>query len=302
MICPVFYNSTLIKSDFENTEQVNLTEEIKKDNLILNKTENDLRIMTFNLLAHYKSWGGKPVQDRSSLFFCVLNGYAPDVLGVQEMCFDWYNEIVKANTSYKFVAPLKTAFPQKMTAILYNSDTLELLDSGTHPFSNTLNYMSRRVVWGLFKHKSTNNVFYVINTHLSFLEEYEESENFNVLSCQVNELYSTVQTLYTQYTFPVFTIGDFNTKRRAKYQNNDIPSGAYGILNSWFTDAETISENKYFCENTNFQRTLNDHIFIKGDVFVKNVYLVSKNELSMLSDHYPLFVDVRISKLYTNRF
>ena len=294
IICPIIYNQPFIEYNFYTGKSESpFNEQIKKDNLILMKSENEVRIMTLNLLAHYKSWGGKPVEERSDIFFSIRDGYSPDVLGLQEMCSDWYNEINKQKSNYKFISPLKTAFPQKMTAILYNSDTIELIDSGSITFSDCWNFKSRRAVWGVFRHKTINKIFTVVNTHLSFLEELEE-ENFFTQTCQVNELYSVTQSLELQYPYPIFVIGDFNTKRRVSYQKSVINSGSYGILNSLYTDSEDIAKNKFCGENFNFNNTLIDHIFIKGDVTVKNLSLLSQNCFSSLSDHYPLFADIKL--------
>lgn len=294
IICPIIYNQPFIEYNFYTGKSESpFNEQIKKDNLILMKSENEVRIMTLNLLAHYKSWGGKPVEERSDIFFSIRDGYSPDVLGLQEMCSDWYNEINKQKSNYKFISPLKTAFPQKMTAILYNSDTIELIDSGSITFSDCWNFKSRRAVWGVFRHKTINKIFTVVNTHLSFLEELEE-ENFFTQTCQVNELYSVTQFLELQYPYPIFVIGDFNTKRRVSYQKSVINSGSYGILNSLYTDSEDIAKNKFCGENFNFNNTLIDHIFIKGDVTVKNLSLLSQNCFSSLSDHYPLFADIKL--------
>ncbi len=295
VICPLIYNQPFVEYNlYTGKNQVKYDDRIKKDNLILNKKENEVRIMTLNLLAHYKSWGGKPVEERSDIFFSIRDGYLPDVLGLQEMCFDWYNEINKNKSEYKFVAPLKTAFPQKMTAILYNSGTVELIDSGSITFSDCWNFKSRRAVWGVFRHIRTDKIFTVVNTHLSFIEESEEAQNFFVQTCQVNELYTTLQTLELQYPYPVFIIGDFNTKRRVSYQKSVINSGSYGILNSLYTDSEDIAQNKFFGENLNFNNTLNDHIFVKGDITVKNLSLLSQDCFNDLSDHYPLFADIKL--------
>ena len=294
IICPIIYNQPFIEYNFYTGKSESpFNEQIKKDNLILKKSENEVRIMTLNLLAHYKSWGGKPVEERSDIFFSIRDGYSPDVLGLQEMCSDWYNEINKQKSNYKFISPLKTAFPQKMTAILYNSDTIELIDSGSITFSDCWNFKSRRAVWGVFRHKTINKIFTVVNTHLSFLEELEE-ENFFTQTCQVNELYSVTQFLELQYPYPIFVIGDFNTKRRVSYQKSVINSGSYGILNSLYTDSEDVAKNKFCGENFNFNNTLIDHIFIKGDVIVKNLSLLSQNCFSSLSDHYPLFADIKL--------
>ena len=294
VISPLIYNQPFMETNYYTGKKNNVSEEqIKNDNILLNKSaENSVRIMTVNLLAHFSSWGGTPVNERVELFFALRDGYAPDVLGVQEMCYDWYTEINKNKSAYKFVSPIKTAFPQKMTAILYNSDTVEVIDSGNIILPNSINFKLRRIVWGVFKYKATNEIFTVVNTHLSFLKTSEEVESFFEQTCQVNELYRVTEDLYVQYKYPILIIGDFNTKRRVDYQKSVILTGSYGILNSLYTDAEEITENKYNGENQSFNNTLNDHIFIKGEARIINLSLLSHNTFSSLSDHYPLLADV----------
>ena len=295
ILCPLIYSTPVFDYNlYAGKQKTGFEEQIKKDNLILDKNDTDVRIMTFNLLAHYTSWGGTPVNERADLFFALRDGYLPDILGVQEMCYDWYNEINKNKSSYKFVSPIKTAFPQKMTALLYNSDTMEVIDSGSVAFKNSANFKSRRIVWGVFKHKTTNELFTVVNTHLSFLTDSEEADNFFTQARQVNSLYSCIETLYSQYHYPVFVIGDFNTKRRVSYQKSVINTGSYGILNSLYTDAEDITENKYSGKNQSFNNTLNDHIFIKGDIRIKNISILSQDCFTSLSDHYPLLADIKL--------
>ena len=293
IVIPLIYNQPFMEHNvfvLEKEEQFKTL--IEKDNIILNKNKNTIRVMTFNLLVHYPSWGGKPVHERADDFFELRDGYLPDVLGVQEMCGDWYSEICDNKSPFKFAAPLKTAFPQKMTALIYNSDTVEIIDSGSFAFSDTLNFRARRIVWGVFKFKKTNDIFTVVNTHLNFLETTEEEDNFFRQSRQVNELYNATKELYSDYPYPIIILGDFNAKKRDVYHNSVIRSGSYGILNSVYTDAQDLAENKFFGENAYLGNSLNDHIFIKGELYVKNIALLSQNAFSELSDHYPLLADI----------
>ncbi len=295
VLSPQIYNLPIFEYNvYKGKDYYEFTEQLKKDNLLLSKGESDIRIMTLNLLAHYTSWGGKPVNERSHIFFSLRDCYKPDVLGVQEMCFDWYNEINKNKSSYKFVTPIKTAFPPKMTTIIYNSETLEVIDSGNNAFSDTINFKARRVVWAVFKVKKTSEVFIVLNTHLDFLNKSKSDENLRKQACQVNKLYTTTKTLDTQYSAPIFVIGDFNTKRRVNYQKSVITSGSYGILNSLYTDAENLANFKFSGENMSFNNTLNDHIFIYGEAKINNLSLLSQDIFKNLSDHFPLLADISL--------
>lgn len=50
----------------------------------------DVRIMSSNLLVHYKSWGGTPAKPRAKQYTKMLELYSPDVVGIQEMSDSWY--------------------------------------------------------------------------------------------------------------------------------------------------------------------------------------------------------------------
>ncbi len=68
---PVGYESELEKSLFQNN--------------------SDIRVMSSNLLVGYKSWGGKPVKPRAKQYISLIEKFAPDVIGIQEMCDGWYS-------------------------------------------------------------------------------------------------------------------------------------------------------------------------------------------------------------------
>ncbi len=292
LVSPLIYKQPFIKRNiFVKEYNRELKNQIAKDNALLNVEQGTTRIATLNLLAHYPSWGGNSVAERKELFYTFLDGYSPDVLGVQEMCNDWYGEIKRYSLSYKFTSPFTTAFPHKMTAILYNCEKLELIDSGNTAFSNAVNFKSRRITWAVFRKIGSTEVFTVINTHLSYIPDASE-EAFFIQTYQINELHRKVNAIYEKYKYPIFIIGDFNTKRHATLETPTVFTGTYGIINSIYTDAEKIAQNKFHGENLKFTNTLNDHIFINGNVTVKNISLLSQNSFSHLSDHYPLMVDV----------
>lgn len=54
------------------------------------QNNSDIRIMSSNLLVGYKSWGGKPVKPRAKQYVSLIEKFAPDVIGIQEMCDGWF--------------------------------------------------------------------------------------------------------------------------------------------------------------------------------------------------------------------
>ena len=69
----------------------------------------DVRIMSSNLLVHYKSWGGTPAKPRAKQYTKMLELYSPDVVGIQEMSDSWYcllrNNLPK---KYKMLFPFSS--------------------------------------------------------------------------------------------------------------------------------------------------------------------------------------------------
>ena len=58
VLSPQIYNLPIFEYNVYNgKEYYEFTEQLEKDNLLLSKGENDIRIMTLNLLVHYASWG-----------------------------------------------------------------------------------------------------------------------------------------------------------------------------------------------------------------------------------------------------
>lgn len=292
IISPIIYNSPCFKQNTTQTVYENSERLTKTAQLLNHKNNATIRIMTFNLLAHYTSWGGSEVEPRANEFFKVRDAFLPDIIGLQEMCNEWYYKISTNNSTYQFVTPLTTAFPQKTTSMIFNKNTVILLDSGNKAFSKSNNFKTRRMVWGMFKSKKTSDVFIVINTHFSILKSPKNKQNQAVRWCEAQELYTLTEALFKKYPYPIIIIGDFNTSRKT-VNNKTLKNGDYGILLTHYTDAETIAKNKYFCESKSFNNITNDHIFIKGNATVNNLLLLSFKELELLSDHFPLIADIK---------
>ncbi len=257
----------------------------------------DARIMTVNLLAHYEGFGGTEVKPRAKIFIEMLKAYSPDVVGLQEMCDDWYCCIRKNEGSYKMLRPLMTGAFLRMTTIIYNSDTLKLIKSGEAEFENNDDARTRRVVWGVFENLTTGVVFAVTNTHLGFIRLGIENEDSATIISQANEQIKISKDIYEEYNCPVVTIGDFNAKERDT-SDNGVPDSSpiYRLLADNFTDVKNTAKRRIYGSQKDFDNTSNDHIFLRGEAEVARFSLLSQNYLTKMSDHYPLFADFIFAK------
>lgn len=270
---PQNFNDELPETAFENT--------------------GDLRIMSSNLLVHYESWGGLPVKPRAKKYVEVLNTYKPDVVGVQELCDEWYC-CLKNNLpdGYKMLYPVSTGAFVRMTAMIYNSDTLELIDSGNFAYEQKDNPRLRRVVWAVFKDKASEKQFAVTNTHFDLLRDGREEELTLVMQSQRDELLSCVEELSQKYNCPVFSVGDFNTMEDTEYTKPvDIPE-IYNSLADKLVDTKFAGENRIYGSEQDWEYPSYDHIFMMGNAEINSFCIMSYDYLTDMSDHYPIFADI----------
>lgn len=280
-----------------NYSSVNLPDGFE-DELVSYAFENnaDVRIMSSNLLVHYDSWGGLPAKPRAKKYVQLIKTYMPDVVGIQEMCDSWYcllrNNLPK---NYKMLNPVSNGVFVRMTAMIYNSDTLKLIDSGNFKYSQGDNPRLRRVVWGVFEVKSSGKRFAVTNTHFDLLRDGREEELTAVMKSQAEELGAKIDEINKTYSCPVFSAGDYNTMENTpETRPIDIPE-IYDYLASRFTDAKFNCAGEICGDMQNWDELSYDHIFIKGDASADTFALLSYNCLSDMSDHYPIFADMKIN-------
>lgn len=257
-----------------------LTEYYKKDN-------NQIRLMTYNILADSVGFEGSPAQNRADGVCRLLEGISPDVCGLQETSRKWFACIFN-NTDYKFIHPVRSALLDTMTTLVYNPKSLTLVAFGEQVFRNGNNSRLRRMVWGVFRHKKTDKVFAVVNTHFS-LSEGNSTDSTTPLT-QALELITLCKELKTLFKCPVFPLGDFNAKQSTK----KTPSPIYDILTTAFANTKAIALTQSNGENTTTKSLSLDHIFCFGDAKITHHVTLSQSVLKEFSNHYPVFCDISI--------
>ena len=276
------YSGVELPENFENSVQADVFD-----------NNADIRIMSSNLLVHYKSWGGTPAKPRAKEYVELLENYSPDVIGVQEMSDSWYC-LLRNNlpSGYKMLYPFTSGAFVRMTAVIYNSDTLNLVDSGIFAYKNGDNPRLRRVVWGVFEVKGTGKRFALTNTHFDLLRDGRETELREVMLSQTDELSNKIYSLADEYDCPVFSTGDYNTMEDTPYTKDiDIPE-IYNLLSSRFVDSKFNCQNQVCGTEQDWDYPSYDHIFVYGNAEVDTFALLSYKYLSDMSDHYPVFADI----------
>lgn len=255
----------------------------------------DIRIMSANILVRYKGWGGTPVKSRALMFAEVLNKYKPDVAAIQEACSDWHKCIEKTvGDTYEFVQPRFDLFRTSLTTMIYNKNTLNLVDSGRVKYSQGDGPQHRAITWAVFETKEDGKRFAAISTHFDLLRLKDTEKEYDIIFSQAEELFAFIDELSEKYDCPVFSAGDYN----ACETQGDIGEAA-GVL-IYEKVAEKLSDVKYMTENRMYGTEIGendpcwDHIFLSGNAEIKAFRILSDSYLSPLSDHYPIFTDISL--------
>lgn len=255
----------------------------------------DIRIMSANILVRYKGWGGTPVKSRALMFAEVLNKYKPDVAAIQEACSDWHKCIEKTvGDTYEFVQPRFDLFRTSLTTMIYNKNTLNLVDSGRVKYSQGDGPQHRAITWAVFETKEDGKRFAAISTHFDLLRLKDTEKEYDIIFSQAEELFAFIDELSEKYDCPVFSAGDYNTCET----QGDIGEAA-GVL-IYEKVAEKLSDVKYMTENRIYGSEIGekdpcwDHIFLSGNAEIKAFRILSDSYLSPLSDHYPIYADISL--------
>lgn len=209
------------------------------------KQNDEVRIMTSNLLVHYKSWGGSDARPRAKMFFEMVNTYQPDVIGVQEVSGQWFNCLMRNKGNYDMLYPVSTGALMRMTALMYNTKTLNLIDKGQMKYDEGNNARLRRAVWGIFESQETGKQFAVISTHFDCIRKNEEELMLSYMKTQVKQINEISDSIKEEYGVPVFCIGDFNTMNPGEgvYSVMDA-SEIYADLCQTLTDTRLVAPEK----------------------------------------------------------
>ncbi len=259
--------------------------QIRKLSEFYEKNDDEIRLMTYNILSDSIGFEGSPAESRADGVCKIIKGIAPDVCGFQEMSRKWF-ACVYNNTDYKFIHPIRSALFPTMTTLAYNPKTVNLVAFGEQVFKNGSGSPLRRMVWGIFRHKKTDKIFAVVNTHFS-LSDSAFSDTTTPLT-QALELITLCKDLKNLFNCPVFPMGDFNAHKATK----KTPSPIYDILVTAFKNTSDLAKTASHGENTDSKTLFIDHIFSFGDAQISRHATLSQSSFENLSDHHPVFCDI----------
>ncbi len=284
IIITVFFFNITSEATAPNSNQEKLF--INKLSSVHPKSDNTTRILTYNLLSDSLIYGGANASLRQDGVISLLKSLSPDVLALQEMSLNWFSKL-NSGLKLKYINTANTLIKSQMTALFYNSDRLYLLKYGEKHYTECSNPRLRRIVWAQFIDKTSLNQFTVINTHFNLSNE----DNTTAL-IQCNELIHFTNKLQEICKSPVIIAGDFNTY--IKDRQISQTASVYEILCASLSNTHGVAQRTLRGNEKSFAN-VTDHIFYRGEVEILTEGLISSRQLNRLSDHYPLYIDIKIN-------
>lgn len=248
----------------------------------------DVRVMTANLLS--EEWGGTECKPRGEVFYANLLYYGIDVAGIQEISKQWTATLKELldGTDYALMHEVVKGTDSNYCPMVYNTKTLELIESDAYRLAIGGPGKARTVTWGVFRHRETNKIFIVLNTHLDWIADANDYETTGVTSHysreqQVREIAATYAELQEKYPgVDMMMTADWNTARHAH------PLDLLCELTDTVFAEETIPQNDWPAYEV-------DHVILSDSTKLLALHCYYQNGRDLgATDHPWGFVDVQL--------
>lgn len=282
-----------------------LTAELKKSAPALFERSGEVRVLIQNI------WGNTSegnIEDRMLQTALIYEGYAPDVIGLQECSTGargGEKGIVKLLDELGYIEVPVNISDNNATPLFYRQNRVRLLDSGYLRFTQVNKDASKGLTWAVFETNGTKETFAVISTHYW----WQSDDNQDTLDRESNarESLATVAMITEKYNCPVILGGDFNCNPSSS-PYGIITKGGMRDVQSWAKKTENMHTHHtyptYDAEKglwddpvypaANYSRSI-DHIFATGNLTPERFDVVSDLYAILSSDHCPLILDFTIN-------
>ncbi len=251
-------------------------------------TSEALRVISFNVRYSTAPDAGVYAWDyRRVAVPAMVEDNKPTVMGVQELRLDQKEYLDAYLEGYRSIGVGRNdgVSAGEFMAIYFLDAELKLEDWGTFWLSETPNEPSkgwdakihRTATWARFSHISTNEKFYIFNTHLDHEAEIAPAESMKLIESKIAQLNTE--------NLPVLLTGDFN-----KRPNDPI----FESIKLTMKDARVESpksDNKASFNNFGVATAypIIDYIFCSDVKLVSFETIDQRYEsVPFISDHYPI--------------
>ncbi len=266
--------------------------------------ENDLLVMTFNIRYGTADDGKDNWVNRKEQVWNLIDRYDCDVVGLQEALRFQIDEIRKALPRYDEIGVGRDDGKTRgeYSGILYRTDRLQLMDSGTFWLSDTPevvastswgNRITRICTWGRFLHKPSGKTFYHFNTHFDHQSQPSREKSAVLLAKRIAD---------RRHPDPVVVTGDFNAGEFNKailYLKGDLdvdgksPIPLVDTFRVLHTNAAQVGTFNGFYGTRSGDKI--DYIFVEPDTDVIEARILHDHEQNRYpSDHFPLMARIAL--------
>ena len=296
-----------------NTPGNPVSSEVPVDTLYQPFEQTDISVMSYNVLSHnsssqnYEAYG-----NRMAKVAKMIKAYDPDIIGLQEVSrpydtytHDWPGYLSSNCTEYASVRLDTQANNSNLMRIgnglmiMYKKDRFDLVTSGYQQYKTytetnssygsktyTVTDTSRWFHWVQLKDKTTGQVFYLYNTHLTVNGSTPVADR--VSQCRI--LAQHIVKTNGASSCPFFITGDFNTTLDAgdgaldkliNYNKKDDGASAIALFN----DGASVADYTRFSDRGGSL----DHVFVANRYIDVKEFHVAVEGVNgrRTSDHSP---------------
>ena len=275
--------------------------------------EGDIRIVVNNIYQAADYY-----EERMKFLSIAMLEFKPDVIALQECGTVSWTKVPLNKTIHGLMSAqgYETVLGNHTTAnatpLMYNTNTLELLDQGYHCYTLENNGNSKSFTWARFKVKATGKIFIAFSTHFMYNTGLSQDGIHTYDDIQVQnatELAAKMEELFAQYDCPIFGGGDINCQIGSNPYNKLITEGFTNVRDlADFQDAHTGTcspndtpdrETGFFFDNLGESAVKGeiDSIFAYGDAQDYHVLLhdILIHDFTVAtSDHTPVLADIQL--------
>lgn len=285
--------------------------------------QNNLRVMTFNLLAAGKKTKRNPWAQRRDSIVTIFESLRPDVVGTQEANLEQLNDLRDRLPAYEFtgqgnLGPLHSHSADNWySAIFYRRETVCRLEAPDESFwlspqpklpasRFALASRPRVAVWSLFEHRPTRRPFLFGTTHLEAFHPSHRRRGARLIQEYVGRKLKEMGR-----EMPVFLTGDFNAvadtpeireftqethERAALYDAWSAAGGGEDRLSATFRGLDLRDR----LGNLLLGHRRIDYVFFRPQLEIHAVERVDFDDLldpaaAPPSDHFPVLAEFRLA-------
>lgn len=267
----------------------------------LGQPQESVRLMTFNIRYNNPGDGYNAWPHRVEMVESMIRFHQADVFGVQEALHRQIKDLEAALPEFEWVGVGRddAATKGEYAAIFFRRGRFQSLESGTFWLSESPEkpgfgwdaHHNRIATWSLFRDKSTQKEFYLLNTHFDHQGEVARRESAKLMLRKIGEL--------PNQKLPVLLMGDFNmTVDSEPYRILTQPAATIHLKDTWLHTMESphgpASTWSGFAFPGHPEKRI-DYIFYRNEVEVIQVGSLSDSWSGRFpSDHLPVLAEVLI--------